>query len=149
MILDHIKNINNYKFLSDPLTRALEIIRDTDFSVLEDKTYEVEGHDLFFFIQSYETRPANETPEGHRQYIDIQYVISGAERMGVAQIDSMTEEMEARPQNDVWFYRGPMDFVTVSAGMFAVFFPNDVHAPCVSPSENSNHVRKCVFKVHI
>lgn len=149
MILDHIKNINNYSFLSSGLTRALAYIRDTDFSTLEERTYEVDGRDLFFFIQSYETQSANETPEGHRRYIDIQYIISGKERMGVAQLDTMTEEVEARPQNDIWFYRGAVDLITATEGMFAVFFPNDVHAPCISPAEGANHVRKCVFKVRI
>ncbi len=148
MILDHIKNLNNYKFLSDPLIRALEIIRDTDFSVLEDKTYEVEGRDLFFFIQSYETKTVNDTPEAHRQYIDIQYIICGKEQIGIAQLDT-AEEIEARHQNDIWFYHCPMDLITVSEGMFAVFFPNDAHAPCISPSAEPNSVRKCVFKVRL
>ena len=148
MILDHIKNIQNYSFLGGPLYRALEFIRDTDFGELECRTYEVEGRDLFFFIQSYETRDSNDLPEAHRNYIDIQYVISGKERMGVGQLEDMTE-VEAKPANDVWFYHGPMDTVTVPEGMFAVFFPNDAHAPCVSPAEGPCNVRKCVFKVRV
>lgn len=102
MIFDHIHNINNYKFLSDPLVRALELIRDTDFGSLEDGTYGVDGKDLFYFVQSYETKADNDTPEAHRQYIDIQYLIQGMEKMGVAQLDT-AEEIEARPQNDIWF----------------------------------------------
>ena len=149
MIIDNINNLNNYKFLHSNIIRALEIIRDTDFSKLEDSTYEVEGRDLFYFLQSYETRSANDMPEAHREYIDVQYVISGNEQMGIAQLEAMNEEVEAKPQNDIWFYRGPMDFVTVTAGMFTVFFPNDVHAPCVSPAEGATSVRKCVFKVRI
>lgn len=148
MILDHMKNIDNYKFLSNPIIRALEQIRDTDFSKLEDCTYEVDGRDLFFFIQSYDTKPVNDTPEAHRQYIDIQYMISGTEQMGIAQLDTAVE-IEARPQNDIWFYHSPMDFITVSEGMFAVFFPNDAHAPCISPAAGANPVRKCVFKVRL
>lgn len=148
MILDHIKNINNYKFLSNSMIRALEHIRDTDFSELEERTYEVDGRELFFFIQSYETKAVNDTPEAHRQYADIQYIISGTEQIGIAQLDA-AEEIEARPQNDIWFYRCPMDFVTLSEGMFAVFFPNDAHAPCISPASGSNSVRKCVFKVRL
>ncbi len=147
MILDHMKNLDNYRDLTGPLMRALEYIRDADFSKMEDMTYEVEGRDLFFFIQAYETKENNETPEAHRKYIDIQYMISGTEVMGVGQLDTMTEEVEAKPQNDIWFYRGPMDLITVSEGMFAVFFPNDAHAPCISPTSGANHVRKCVFKV--
>lgn len=149
MILDNIKNLKNYPFADGRLLRALEYLRDTDLSVLPDSTCQVDGSDLYYFVQTYETRPANDTPEAHRQYIDIQYVLSGTECMGVGQLEQMTEEVEARPQKDIWFYRGPMDTITVSQGMFAVFFPNDVHAPCVSPASGANTVRKCVFKVKI
>lgn len=149
MIIDNIKNLKNYTFPNSRIVRALEIIRDTDFSELEDRTYEVDGSILYFFIQSYPTRPANPTPEAHRKYIDIQYMISGTECMGVAQLEDMTEEVSANPQKDIWFYHGPMDSVTVSEGMFTVFFPNDAHAPCVSPPEGPNDVRKCVFKILI
>ena len=149
MILDHMKNLSNYRDLGGPILRALEFIRDADFSKLDDTTYEVEGRDLFFFIQSYETKAENDTPESHRKYIDIQYMISGTEVMGVGQLDTMTEEVEAKPQNDIWFHRGPMDYITVTEGMFAVFFPNDAHAPCISPASGANPVRKCVFKVRV
>lgn len=135
--------------LNSRIIRALEVIRDTNFDNIEDRTYEVDGRDLFFFIQSYQTHNSNETPEAHRKYIDIQYMISGKERIGVGQLEDMTEEVEAKPQNDIWFYLGPMDTITLTKGMFAVFFPNDAHAPCVSPPEGSNNVRKCVFKILI
>lgn len=149
MIIDHIKNLKNYPFLDTHLLRGLELLRDTDFSKVEDSTYEVEGRDLYYFIQSYPTRPENETPEAHRKYIDIQYMICGTERMDVGQLEAMTEEVIAKPENDIWFYRGPSDTITLTEGMFAVFFPNDAHAPCISPAAGSNDVRKCVVKVRI
>ena len=62
MILDHINNLKNYAFLPHPLLRALETIRDTDFSKLEDITYEVDGKNLYFFLSSYPTREENLTP---------------------------------------------------------------------------------------
>lgn len=149
MIIDHIKNLKNYPLLDSRLLRGLELLRDTDFSKVEDSTYEVEGRDLYYFIQSYPTRPENDTPEAHRKYIDIQYMIYGTERMDVGQLEAMTEEVIAKPENDIWFYRGPSDPITLTEGMFAVFFPNDAHAPCISPADGSNDVRKCVVKVRI
>lgn len=149
MILDNIKNLENYAFLPAKLLQALETIRDTDFSKLEDSSYEVDGRDLYFFIQTYPTRPENLKLEAHRKYIDIQYMITGTECMGVGQLETMAEEVEANPEKDYWLYYGPMDMLTVKEGMFAVFFPNDAHAPCVSPAEGSNNVRKCVFKVAV
>ena len=145
MILDHIKNLENYAGSS--IYAALQKIRATDFSALEDITYEVDGRNLYFFIDSYPTRQQNDTPEAHQKYIDIQYMIRGTEKMGVGQLEDMTEEVEARPQNDISFYHGPMDHITVKEDMFAVFYPNDAHAPCISPDGKCEGVRKAVFKV--
>ena len=149
MVLDYISNIGNYSFLGSSISRALEIIRDTDFDAQEDTTYLIDGFDFRYFITSYLTQQTNITPEAHRDFIDIQYMISGSERMGVGQLKDMVEEVEARPQNDIWFYHGPTDEITVKEGMFAIFFPNDAHAPNISPAEGANQVRKCVFKVRV
>ena len=149
MIFDHISNIGNYKGLSPNIVRAMEMIRDADFSRLENTTYLVDGFDFRFFILSYETRNTNDTPEAHRDFIDIQYIISGQERIGIGQLGDMTGEVSANPEKDIWFYRGPVDYITLKSGMFAVFFPNDAHAPDISPEAGPNTVRKCVFKVHV
>lgn len=149
MIFDHISNIGNYKGLKPNVVRAMEMIRDADFEKLENKTYLVDGFDFRFFILSYETRAVNDRPEAHRNFIDIQYIISGKENIGVGQLKDMTEEVEANPEKDIWFYKGPMDYITLTSGMFAVFFPNDAHAPDISPNEGTNTVRKCVFKVRV
>lgn len=149
MILDSIENIDNYKCLNSRVYRALEIIRNTDFCSLEDNTYLVDGFNFRFFIMSYQTQKANDKPEAHRDFIDVQYIISGKEQIGIAQLEDMTEEVEANPQKDIWFYHGPTDYVSIREGMFAVFFPNDAHAPNIAHPDGCNAVRKCVFKVHI
>ena len=147
MILDHIKNLENYA--GSCIYAALKQIQAADFSRLEDITYEVNGRELYFFLDSYDTRKDNDKPEAHKKYIDIQYMITGTEKMGVGQLEDMTEEVEARPQNDISFYHGPMDYITVKEGMFAVFYPNDAHAPCISHDGACNAVRKAVFKVRV
>lgn len=149
MILDSLKNIENYRNVNSKVSRALEIIRNTNFDDLADDVYLIDGFDFRFFITSYQTQEINDRPEAHRDFIDIQYIISGKEQMGIGQLDDMTEEVEANPGKDIWFYHGPMDYVSVSQGMFVVFFPNDAHAPNISPVDGNNSVRKCVFKVHV
>ena len=126
MIYDSIQHIEAYRGIHPGVYRGLEILRDTDFSKLEDKRYEVDGEDLFFFVQSYESKPANDTPEAHRKYIDIQYVISGEEKMGV----------------------GPLDEITLANGRFAVLWPGDAHAPGIAVGQPAP-CRKCVIKVKV
>lgn len=76
-------------------------------------------------------------------------MIQGEEKIGVAPLEDMTEEVEARPEGDIWFYRGPTDEITLKAGKhFAVLWPGDAHAPCIAV-EQPVHCRKCVVKVKV
>lgn len=146
MIYDTLKHLAQYQGLSPRLLRGLELLRTADFSSLEDRSYEVEGKDLFFSLQSYETKPANPTPEAHRDYIDIQFLVEGAEKIGVAPLEAMTEEAEGHPDRDIWFYHGPVDEITLTGDRFAVFFPGDAHAPGIALGRPAP-CRKCVVKV--
>ena len=132
MIYDSLKHIEVYKGIHPGVYKGLELLRDTDFSQVEDGTYHVDGDDLFYFVQSYQTKPANDAPEAHIQYIDIQCVLSGVESMGVGALEDMTEEVLPRPEGDIRFYHGPLDTVTLSPGKFAVLWPGDAHAPGVA-----------------
>lgn len=147
MIYDSLAHIDQYKTTHPGLYKALTILRDTDFSKMEDGTVEVEGRDLFYFLQSYETKPDNDTPEAHQKYADIQAVLVGQEKIGVGALEDMTE-VSGKPENDIWFYHGPMDYVSLTPGKFAVLFPGDAHAPgiCVDAPAGA---RKCVFKVKL
>ena len=62
MIFDSIAHIEAYKGNHPGIYKGLELLRDTDFGAKADGTYQVDGDDLFYFIQSYETKPANDTP---------------------------------------------------------------------------------------
>lgn len=148
MIYDSLKHLDAYKGIHPGVLRGLELLRDTDFSKLADGRYEVDGDDLFYMLQSYTTNPANDTPEAHRKYIDIQYLISGQEKIAAGPLEEMTEEVEARPEGDIWFYRGPLSELLVSGDKFLVLWPGDAHAPGVAPDEPAP-CRKCVVKVKV
>ena len=148
MIYDSLNHIDAYRGIHPGVWKGLELLRDTDFTKVEDGRYELDGENLFYFIQTYENNPANETPEAHKKYIDIQCVLTGKERMDVGALEDMTEEVEGRPDNDIWFYRGPMDSVTLSPGKFAVLWPGDAHAPGIAIG-TTEQVRKGVVKVKV
>ena len=91
MIYDRLDQIERSPGLPPPLYTALEMLRDTDFSNIPDGTYAVEGRDLFYFVQSYDNKPDNDTPEAHKAYVDIQCVLEGREKMGVGSLPDMTD----------------------------------------------------------
>lgn len=148
MIYDSLKHLTQYQGLSPAISQGLELLLHTDFSSLPDGRHEVDGSHLYFSLQSYETKQTNDTPESHRKYIDIQFLIEGQEKIGIAPLEAMTEEIESNPQGDIWFYHGPMDYITLSGDRFVIFFPGDAHAPCIADGVPS-HCRKCVVKVHV
>ena len=48
---------------------------------------DIDGEEVFASVQSYDTKPHADIPwECHREYIDIQFVYSGKEKVGVAPV---------------------------------------------------------------
>ncbi len=146
MIHDTLDHLFRYEGMHPGVLRGLKFLAETDFSALPDGRAEIDGNNVFANVMTVDTKPMNDTPEAHRKYIDIQYLISGREHIDVGPLEAMTEEVKANPQGDIWFYHGPMDRVTIGDGRFAVLFPGDAHAPGIA-AEKPETVRKVVVKV--
>lgn len=114
--------------------------------------HDLAGDDLFAIVQTYETKPLEKAKfEAHRKYIDIQYVFSGRETILWAPLAAMTEEtMSYDPEKEAALFtlvedRTPLH---LSAGHFAILYPEDAHAPTVEWSASSQ-VFKVVVKVAV
>ena len=145
MIFDSLKHIDNYKGLGDVYT-ALEFLAKTDFSSMEVGKYEL-SDTIYYMIQEYETKPKT-VSEVHEKYIDIQFLISGKEVIGVAPIECEKELVEAKPEKDVWKYTCATQPMWLSANDFMVLYPSDIHMPGATLGE-STPCRKVVVKVKV
>ena len=69
--------------------------------------------------------------EAHRRYIDIQLTIDGLEEIGWKPIGDCVSTSEAfDAAKDITFFNDrPESWLSVPAGRFAIFFPEDAHAP--------------------
>ena len=85
MIFDTLENIKNYEGLGRVYT-ALEFLAKTDFSQMELGRYELDGGNILYMVQTYETDPDKTISEAHKKYIDIQFMVDGEEIIGVAPI---------------------------------------------------------------
>ena len=148
MIYDKLENMETYFPVSERLAKGLSLLKTVDFGSLSDGRYEVEGDRLFYMLQSYESKESNDQPESHKKYIDIQYLLSGEELIGAGSLSEMTEEVSANPEGDIWFHHGPLSNIKIGNGYFAVFFPQDAHAPGKAVGSPAP-VRKVVVKVKI
>lgn len=149
MIYDTLEHIAAYEGIHPGVMRGLRYLAETDFSALPDGRQEIDGEAVFANLQSYENKPANDTPESHRDYIDIQYLIQGEELVGVAPLEAMTQVVEAHPERDLWLHRGPVEYLTIGRGRFLVLWPGDAHAPGIAPAGRCAPCRKCVVKVRV
>ncbi len=146
MILDHLDNVVLYKNIDPNLTLGLDFIKNTDFSKLEEGKHLINGEDVFAILQSYDSKPESECRlESHKKYVDIQYVISGEEYIGVTSFNNQAV-LEDLPHNDVTFFEGTGQKIKVTTGNFAVFFQTDIHAPCIKIG-HPKKILKVVVKV--
>lgn len=148
MIFDTLENIKNYEGLGRVYT-ALEFLANTNFEKIELGRYELDGDNVFYMVQSYDTDPDKTVSEAHKKYIDIQFMVEGEEIIGVAPICVEKTEVEAKPENDVWFYQCKTEPITLIENSFMVLYPNDLHCPGVATNNKAMACRKVVVKVRV
>lgn len=151
MIYGHIQNLGTAPaWLPPALRQALDCLATTDFAALPPGRHELAGDEAFFQVIDLTTKPAAENrPEVHRRYIDVQFLVRGAERIGFAADDGRNEIAEdLLAERDLLFYADVAheSVIEMVPGSFAVFFPNDVHRPgCMVDAPSA--IRKVVVKV--
>lgn len=150
MIIDTIKNISKYTCLHPLFAKAFEYITTTDLAGLEVGTYMVVEDNIKAIISDAPGK-AKETAlakfECHNSFIDIQFCINGIEKIGWKPREAcVTPHGDYNAEKDVQFYSDAPDmFFTLGAGQFAIFFPEDVHAPMIG----EGNIKKMVMKVKV
>jgi YhcH/YjgK/YiaL family protein len=148
MILDQLQNAAWYFGAHERLTKALRYLQNTELSHHASGRYEIEGNGIFMLVQEYETKPREKGFwEAHRQYMDIQYVASGVELMGYANLNALRVDEYDESRDFVPAFGEGM-FFEMHAGAFAIFAPQDAHMPGIAVGE-PQPVRKIVMKVRV
>ena len=146
MIFDTVEHVKNYQGLGR-VYEALEFLASTDFSGLPTGKQELDGDNLFYMIQEYETEPANcRQAEGHFKYIDIQAVLCGEEVIGVAPITAEKTMTKDCRESDYCLYECETQPILMRPGYFLVLYPNDLHKPCCCVDSPAK-CRKVVIKI--
>jgi len=150
MITSTLSQLHWYTIISPNFEKAIQYALSMDFNTLETGKYLVDGEEVFAIVNEYMTKPLAECdPESHRDYADIQIMVTGVERFGYAPLTSQPETTPYDEEKDVAFYTlAPEDlsYLTLRPGEFIIFFPSDVHQPEVY-THQPELVRKVVIKV--
>jgi YhcH/YjgK/YiaL family protein len=150
MILDQLKHADSYSALGERFAKGFAFLRRSDLKSLADGRHEIDGDDVYALVMELDLKPLAEGLwEAHRRYADIQYVISGPERMGIADISTLNTSTPYDPKGDAELFIGSGQSVVVPSGSFALFLPQDGHMPGLRPGEQSAKVKKAVIKVRL
>ncbi len=109
------------------------------------------GDGMFALEQAYHTKSKDEGRwESHRQFIDIQVVVSGDEYIGLCEAARLTVSEDLTPFKDLIFYVATAEgsSLRLKSGEAAILFPVDAHLPGLRTHQQSL-VRKAVVKVPV
>ena len=136
MILDRLHQSGRYTALHASFARAFDFLATADWAALTRGSasvrHVIDGDRLYVSIDEKDGRGRDGARlEAHRRYIDIQMTISGAEEIGWRPLADCRQP--AGPfdhvKDIVFFDDTPDSWLVVPPGMFAIFFPEDAHAP--------------------
>ena len=121
MVIDNLANLQNYTALSMRLASVADFIAH---------------HNL----------AEKATIEYHAQMIDLQIPLTAAETYGYADV-TQADKAGFDATQDIGFLPSvaPAGYVTCQPGMFAIFFPQDGHAPMIT--DDGVVFKKAIFKI--
>ena len=135
------------------IVRALDFLKYTDLKALSGGRHAIEGDMMYANVDDVETKLFETTkPESHKNYIDIQFMVSGEENMGFFVDHGRVQPIESYPERDCYFYPNEsVDEGTIYCpeGYYTVFFPSDIHRPLLAVNDKPISIRKVVVKVHV
>jgi YhcH/YjgK/YiaL family protein len=149
MIIDTLASAGRYIGLHPLFTKAFEYIKSQNLKTLELGKFEI-GESLKAIVSDKNGVTAAESAEKfecHNKNIDIQLCISGTEQIGWKPRNACSlQRGEYNQEKDVLYYDDTPDmYFQLTAGQFAIFFPEDVHASMIGEGP----IKKLIIKVSL
>jgi YhcH/YjgK/YiaL family protein len=153
MIITRLENVIEQVLLNQNMEMALNFLHRSDLQNLPAGKIEINGTRVFAMIQTYETKFFNEQiiVEGHKKYIDIQYLVNGQELIGWVHAADTPMTTLYDENKDAWLATLPLEKTTLFkllAGQAAILYPTDAHAPQLANGQLAI-VKKIVIKVAV
>ena len=125
MILDSLENSKRIECIHPLFKQAFDYVKSTDFSKMEDGKYDIADAGFTVSIAS----------------------LFGKEKIGWKPGDQLLEEsVPYNEEQDIAFYIDkPTAYTKIYPGQFAIYFPEDGHAPGIG----QGNIRKVVIKIPV
>lgn len=150
MIQDVLQRAERYSPMHPSFSAAFAFLQKAIDSDLPVGRYDLDGTALYAFVQEYEGSESSDRFEGHENYIDIQFLLDGCERIEVAPVEACEELIPYDPEKDAAFYtcNDHKSVLRLERGEFAIFYPEDLHNPGLRCAEGGL-IRKVVVRIRI
>ncbi|MFO0911830.1 MAG: YhcH/YjgK/YiaL family protein [Pirellulales bacterium] len=148
MILDQLNLLGRYASLHPGFAAAQVELERMLAQPPDDGRYGIDGERLLVIVARDQGRGRAASPlEFHRRYIDIQVVLEGCEEIGWRPLaDCRQLQQPYDDARDIGFYADrPDTWLSLPRGSFAIFYPDDAHAPLATETR----VTKAVAKVAV
>jgi biofilm protein TabA len=129
--------------------RAFAFLTDSDLLTLKPGKHVIDGDNAYATITEAPSKEFDQSAwESHRKYIDLQYVIHGEEKIGVAPVTSARVTKPYNEKTDAANYEAEGQYYIAKPGTFFLFFPGDAHKPNIKV-DRYNVVKKLVIKIRV
>lgn len=129
--------------------KAFAFMRDSDLANLKPGRHVIDGDNVYATVTEAPSKTFEKSAwESHRKYIDLQYVILGKEKIGVA---APSEAKVINPYDetkDVANYSARGEFYIADPDAFFLFFPDNLHRPNILV-DGYDVVKKLVIKIKV
>ena len=146
MILDTIDNLGKYISLNPNFAKALEFLQNSNLAELPIGRNEVYGDLVYANVVEVKVKSKEEAPiEIHRKYIDVHVPLTADEIIGYTPMNELPYA-DFVEEDDAALYPASLlarDYFNVKIGEFAIFFPQDGHAPAITDKP----LKKIIIKV--
>ncbi len=127
---------------------AFAFLKNHDLKKLAPGKYPIDGDNVYASVTNDPTKNFDVSKwESHKKYTDLQYVISGEEKIGVDPgAKGLTVTEPYNQEKDVAHYTGPGKIYDAKPGTFFLFFPGTAHRPNITTGGNKPDL-KIVIKI--
>ncbi len=149
MIYTKKKNLSRYLGQSKSLDAAIRAILHSDPEQLSMGRNDIDGDNAFVNRFDYDTIPQEQALwEGHIAYGDVHVLLGGHEKIGVSNVERLTETVR-KEQEDFVGFQGPVEtWFTMTPEDVLIVYPEDIHMVKVADGDTA-HVRKCCYKFKV
>ncbi|HEY2582085.1 MAG TPA: YhcH/YjgK/YiaL family protein [Mucilaginibacter sp.] len=127
--------------------KAFTFMRDKNLKDLAPGKYVIDGDNVYATVTEAPSKTFEQSAwESHRKYIDLQYVVTGQEKIGISPLAETTVTAPYDESKDIAHYTAKGKFYTATPDEFFLFFPNDAHRPNIVV-DGYDVVKKLVIKI--